>query len=467
MTRTATSSARRIALAEPRAKRAGSRKTVTAANLESLGAERLAAILMEAGADDPALKRRLRMELAREVGGEDLAAEITKRLIAVETRRSRIHWRRYKAFVRELELLRGMIVGALADLDAKLALDLLWRFLALAEGVFRRTEDGRGEVAESFRAAAAEAGRLVQAAQPDPAALAEQVVGALETGEDDVLGGLVAAVAPVLDPAGLSALRARIDAALLARRTPSQILKAALQVVADAQGDVEAYIAAFSASEMKQPWAGAQIARRLLAAGRVEDALAALARSTPPAGARTLLSGVREWEDVFLEALEADGQVELAQELRWQAFETRLATDRLRAFLKRLPDFDDVEAEDRAMAHALAFPHFSDALRLFTEWPAAGKAAELTLARASEIEPRKAEVNEPAARLLEARHPLAASLLLRAMVADTLRWARADRFKDAERQMAELGALADQIADWGGFEGHEAFLARLAQIRRG
>ena len=32
-----------------------------------------------------------------------------------------------------------------------------------------------------------------------------------------------------------------------------------------------------------------------------------------------------------------------------KSFETRLAVGRLRDFLRRLPDFDDVEAEERAL----------------------------------------------------------------------------------------------------------------------
>jgi hypothetical protein len=445
-------------------KRAGSRKALNADNLVALGAERLAAILMDAGEDDPNLKRRLRMELAVEAGADHLAAEIGKRLGAIEGRRSRVHWRKYKAFVRDLDLQRAMIVGPLARLDARLALGMLWRFLALAEDVFEQVDDARGQVEAVFRAAVAETGALVAAAKPGGEALAEQIAAMLEAplGMEDLVGVIL----PVLDPKDAAILRAKLLTAFEATARPSPVLRAAVQSLADAAGDVDGYLATFSASELKQPWAGALIAERLTKAGRVEEALAALARSAPPTGARTLLAGAHDWEDAYLDALEADGQGALAQELRWAAFETRLATDRLRAFLKRLADFDDVEAEDKAMALAKGFANFTVALRFFTEWPAAANAAALVLDRTGEIEAGKAEVLEPAARLLEPRHPLAASLLLRAMITDTLRWARADRLKDAQRHLAELASLSVQVADWGEFEPHDAFLARMAQIRR-
>jgi hypothetical protein len=61
------------------------------------------------------------------------------------------------------------------------------------------------------------------------------------------------------------------------------------------------------------------------------------------------------WENACIEALGATGQDEKAQTLRRTAFEERLSSPYLRAYLKKLPDFDDVEAEERAMAHALGF----------------------------------------------------------------------------------------------------------------
>ncbi|HEY2659797.1 MAG TPA: hypothetical protein VGI79_08760 [Caulobacteraceae bacterium] len=447
-------------------KRAGSRKTVTTANLVALGAERLATILMETAEDEAGLKRRLRMELAGEVGADHLAAELNKRLVAIEVRRSRVHWRKYAAFARDLDLLRGMISGRLAQLDPKLALEFLWRFLALTEALFRWVDDGRGHVETVFRAAVADIGALAHVAKPDNTALAERVAAVLEDDDERVLDGLVAAVLPTLEPAGVGALRAKLSTALRGRPRPNPALRAAVQMLADAEGDVEAYMATFSAAEVSQPLAGAQIARRLLKAGRTEDALAALSRSEPPKSGRVLLPGVHDWEDVFLDALEADGQVDLAQELRWAAFEKRLAADRLRAFLKRLPDFDDIQAEDRALAYAGRFSNFTDALRFFIAWSAPAQAADLILSRPAEIDAGHVEVLEAAVPMLDARYPLAASLVLRAMVADILRGAQVHRYKVAQRQLAELETLDVHIEDWAGVEPHTDFVARLARIRR-
>jgi hypothetical protein len=451
----------------PGVKRTGSRKTVTAANLARLGAERLAEILMSAAEEDAALKRRLRMELAVEVGPEDLAAEISKRLAAIEARRSRVHWRKYKAFVRELDLLRRMIVGPLAERAPDVGLELLWRYLDLGQALFDRVDDARGAVAGVLVQAAAALGPLVERADPRPPQdLARRLADLLEGDDEQLFGEAAAAVASVLDPPALAVLREGLEAAQAARRRGSPSLRQALQRIADLQGDVESYAATLSEAERRQPSGGAEIGRRLLAAGRTEEALAALARSAPPPTARTLLPGVREWEDAYLAALEMDGQADLAQELRWAAFERRLDGERLRAYLRRLPDFDDVDAEERAFAHARRFPRFLQALVFFTAWPAAGELAQLVLQRVEEISPDQPDALEAAVRVLETRHPLPASLLLRVMIGDALRWGRAERAKDAQRQLAELAGLAAQVPDWGGFETHEAFLARMARLRR-
>jgi len=69
---------------------ASAAKRLTQANLEALGAERLAALLLELGDSQPALKRRLRMELAAEVGAGDLALEVDRRIDALAASKARV-----------------------------------------------------------------------------------------------------------------------------------------------------------------------------------------------------------------------------------------------------------------------------------------------------------------------------------------------------------------------------------------
>ena len=86
-----------------------SKKTVTLENLAALGPQRLAAILVEIAEGDAEIKRRLRLELAAEVGGDAIAAEIGKRLATLRTARSFIDWEKARDFAKELDLQRAMI----------------------------------------------------------------------------------------------------------------------------------------------------------------------------------------------------------------------------------------------------------------------------------------------------------------------------------------------------------------------
>ena len=65
-----------------------SKKTLNATNLEALGAERLAALLMEVSQGNAAIKRRLRLELVGTESPAELGKEIRKRLAAIA--RSRV-----------------------------------------------------------------------------------------------------------------------------------------------------------------------------------------------------------------------------------------------------------------------------------------------------------------------------------------------------------------------------------------
>ena len=78
-------------------------------------------------------------------------------------------------------------------------------------------------------------------------------------------------------------------------------------------------------------------------------------------------------------ATPAVGQEDQAQQLRWAAFEERLSSRQLRAYLKKLPDFDDVEAEERAIRHALGFRSFPAALDFLRGWPDQARTAQVLL----------------------------------------------------------------------------------------
>src|SRR3954454_49867 len=199
-----------------------SKKSVNAENLAALGAERLAAILMDLAEHDADTKHRLRLELAGQAGGEIIAAEISKRLTSLKSARSFVDWHKRRDFVKDLDLQRTMIVDRLAPPRPDLALDLMWRFLDLAEPVLNRVDDSNGTVGGVFRAACNDLGAIASAAKPDPARLAERVFEAVTRNDYGVLDNLVRAICPALGEAGMAQLKARLTAAQTQRaHTPT------------------------------------------------------------------------------------------------------------------------------------------------------------------------------------------------------------------------------------------------------
>jgi len=152
---------------------------LNAKNLEALGPERLAELLIEITADNPAAKRRLRMELARAQSPAEVAKEVRKRLTIIARSRSFVDRHGARSLTDDLNSQRHAIVETVAKLDPTEALDLLWRFMALAPAVFERCDDSNGTVTGVFREGCRDIGDVAVKAKADPTALADRAFAAL------------------------------------------------------------------------------------------------------------------------------------------------------------------------------------------------------------------------------------------------------------------------------------------------
>jgi hypothetical protein len=411
-------------------------KRVNLENLAGLGAERLAQILVAVAETRPDVKRRLRMELAAEQGADHLALEVDKRLASLETSQSKVSWRKRAGFVGDLDLLRGLISERLAALDGAAARERMWRFMDLAKRLDRRVKDRDGTLAEVFRQGAEDIGRML--AERGDAQPADALVEAIARDPARWTAWLPTALEPA-PPELVSALLARMRLRGEAATGWAGLIRAA----ADAAGDVEAYRESHSSAALRTPRVAAELARRLLRAGQVDDAGRALEAAAPAA-----ISGLRdgkakpsevdfEWESVWIDWLEASGEQAAAQAARWASFERTLSAARARAYARRLPGFEDVEAENRAFEYAAAHPDFARALGFLVDWPALPEAAEMIRARGGEIA-LGADTAEAWAGRLRARQPAAAEALLRKAAAAAFK--RRD-FKTCDR----LTEAADAI----------------------
>lgn len=466
-----------------------SKKTLNAKNLEALGAQRLAELLIEISMGDAAAKRRLRLELAGAESPVEVAKEVRKRLTTIGRSRSFVDWQNRRALVDDLETQRRAIVEKVAKADPREALELLWRFMVLASSIFERSHDGSGTIVGVFHDACENIGEIAVVAKVDPVDLADRVYEALVVNDYGQYDGLIGIAAPALGQSGLEHLKRRMIALSnepvqrlpekerraigygsggpiyedeMAERFTQRTVNLALKDIADAQGDVDAFIAQYDEKTRRVPKISAEIGQRLLAAGRAEEALAIIdaAEHRKPGGWEW---PDFEWEDARIDALEALGRADKAQEVRWNCFERSLSSSHLRAYLKKLPDFDDVEAEEQALAHAESYRGRLGALSFLVSWPALDRAARLVIEHAGDLDGNHYEILTPAAEALAAKYPLAATLVLRAMIDFCLTNSRSSRYKHAARHLLECSSLSRVIEGFGAFEPHDAYEARLRQ----
>jgi hypothetical protein len=461
-----------------------SKSTLNAKNLEALGAERLAKLLIEISIGDAAAKRRLRLALAAVEGPKEAAREIAKRLTSIAKSRTFVTWQNRKPLVKDLVTQHRAIMEQIAPLDPVEALELLWRFMGLATSIFQRCDDGSGAVIDIFHQACRDIGKVASEAEPAPEALARQAIDALLDNGFGQYDGLIEIIAPALGPSGVAYLKTLVEevgrapvclppknewqavswgsgvtlyAHEIEERARQRTVKNALKAIADVQSDVDSFIAQYDPNMRKVPKIAAGIAERLLAAGRADEALGVID------GAEVNEAGwiPREWQDARIAVLEALDRKGEAQAFRWACFERDLSIVHLRAYLKRLPDFEDIDAEERAMAHAAAHPDLLTALTCFISWPSLHHAARLLIDRPEEIDGNRYEFLAPAAEALGEKQPLAATVALRAMIDFTLYTARVKRYGHAAHHLATCADLAGRIEDFEGFESHNEYLARL------
>lgn len=397
--------------------RAASPKRLNAANLAALGADRLGDLLMQAADGDALLKRRLRLVLAAEAGVEHLTVELDKRLTALASARARVSWRKRPDLLRDLDMLRRAVVDDLAPRAPVAGLDRLIAWFDLFRGLTLRVKDPRGEMTAAFEAAAPDLWTVARTALMDQVAM-ERLAAAIERHPLDY-ARWIGAAGEALTPELAQALLAVMDTGSGVRGA-----RTAIRRLADRAEDLDLWLSLVTPDEQGSPDFAAAAARRLLAAGRVAEARQALEAALKPSAANRRFTFGRSpaagpppltpaWEAASIDLLDAEGRKAEAQDLRWVLFERDLSAPALRAYLARLPDFDDVEALDRALAHAATHADFEAALGFLMDWPAHREAAALVEHRIGQVRTHLPLKADWAARLAQ-KYPDAAERLLAA-----------------------------------------------------
>lgn len=436
-------------------------------DLEALGAEKLSELLLDAAGRDDAVLARLQRELAPDGPGAEFTKLIRRQLRDL-THHDFVSWDEARDLAGDIDALREDIVRQLLPKSPKAAAQLLGEVMASEGRILEAVDDSDGEVGGALSRVIVDWGRAwAEVDAADPVALADLVLAASEGNDYGTRDGLVPAFARALGERGLDRLEQHTRAGLGKRTSekrrgtrvwdPERIrLAHILRDVADVRGDPDLFVEAIRLGGVLEPYA-LEIGRRMLGAGRPEEALSWLA----DADECDLDKGL-EIVEVKASALEALGRVDEAQQVRWRRIEACLDPDVLDAYLQRLPG-DSARAETRAQAQRIALQHEDPHLGLWflTVRGDLEGIRELAARRIDELDGSFYEVLRPAAEALSGEHPLPAAVLHRRMVESVLDRGRSTAYDYAARDVGRAAACARQVERGAVFEGHEAWLERL------
>ena len=165
----------------------------------------------------------------------------------------------------------------------------------------------------------------------------------------------------------------------------------------------------------------------------------------------------------MVETLEALGKKDDAEDAKWRYFEKSLSIESLRAYLKRLPNFEDFEVERKAFEIAATHRSVDTALEFFVAWPNLQRADEIVRLREKELDGGAYYKLRPAAEALEDKYPAGATRLYRRMVESVLHRGSSKQYPYAARDLQSCIRLAPRVADEARLEKHATFIARLQE----
>jgi hypothetical protein len=366
---------------------------ITAEALEALGTERLAAILLTHAEWDDALSQTLRLAIAASStstnasntagSGGGLARTLSAEIARIAKDDRFYGYRDGRILAAELDRVRQSIMEDLLPVQPRAAAGLLARFILLDGNVFERSDDSDGIIGDVIREAVEDYG-TAWAAVPDrdPAALAREVFATFTKDDYGVHGEIINAFADALGADGLDELERLFREGLAYRDAKNggrneRMLSRGLKDIADARGDVDAYVEAQRITGTEN-FALEDICLRLINAGRYEEALNRIETTVGLPHRRGEIEALR------VEILDHLGRHDEAQRIRWNEFTRTLSRSLLDDFTNRLPREQRQTASAHAAETALAHHDGLGALSLLAESDI-DAAARLVLSRQEEM----------------------------------------------------------------------------------
>lgn len=454
--------------------------------LVKLGSEKLARLVIDEAKRNAAFRKLVTAALAATKGPAAVAAIIDRRLAGLDRAKGFVDWEKAKDFTADIAATVATITGELASADPAAAVDRLIHLLSTADRVFERIDDSSGRLQDVYHDAAGILPDLVGRLDEGAKASVPDRLFALAVADDyGFFSGIIADLVAHLPPDAVENWDGRLAEAERAlrpvkaedrdwkKRAKADRILRLRQAIADCRQDVDAFIALETGRPDAHPNTIA-IAERLCDAGRHREALEWV-RKRGRSGLKVMTyddladgSSPRDASDLArarleIRILDAMGDRQSAQDLRWTSFATTLDVGMLREHIACLPDFAEFDVLDKAFAHASGFKQKYRALAFFLNWPRLDLAAKLVVDRRAEWDGRHYEPLLAAAETLEPDHPAAATILYRALLDDILDRARSPAYGHGARYLEKLEALAPDADAVSMSNPHQAYRAALSK----
>ncbi len=444
-----------------------SKRTLNEQNLEVLGTARLTELLIQISAHDPGAKRRLRLEIAAAVSPGVAVTALLKRFDAIRGSTSNLSAEKKRVLGEELEAHRQLIMHHLLPVDAHLAMEAMFKLISLAVPVWARTNLYTPDIKMAFHQAARDIGAIVGAARPSRGEVVPAIHESVVTNQHGLARLVLDSLFPTLGEEGLSVLQQKYQERLAERQRQASAdgrinyarmqeissTQEILRSIADALGDVDAFMAQYDGDERQKSAIAAAIANRLLAANRFDEAWKVIEGALP----NQFGAWSDDWHECRIAALYALGQDAEAEKARWSYFERSLKDTVLRACLLRMPESDGRQAEQRALKLAETSNSLDKAVDFLISWGDWDRAAALVTKRSAEVQELGYFYLMDMGDVFEADYPLVATVLHRAFIQQSLEFGKTVDIKDAARYLAKCRALAQRIADWAELAPHDQY----------
>jgi uncharacterized Zn finger protein len=260
--------------------------------LSALSRDELLALVREQTAEDRELRRRL--ELRAAAARCDLGT-VRDRIVALTdprpfARYGYIEYADASGYARQVAEAASALRALTADGQAAQAVVLAEEAIRVLGEAYGEIDDSDGVVGEVAAAVAEAHLEACGVARPDPARLADWLVGAVLDGSNDVTDLDPLDYADVLGPSGLARIRQLATEAL--RRRPSGWAERYLmERLVKAEGDVDALVALHALDLDPSGATHLLIAEELGSAGRADEALAWAERGLRKCAAETYVDG--------------------------------------------------------------------------------------------------------------------------------------------------------------------------------